>query len=146
MATIQDSGVQAADLATRAKRALERVCSGAELEHASAYYDAKFEDHVNDAAFHGLKGVHRSVKMYQRAFPDMQITVEEQIVQDDRVVSRFVFTGTHRGRRVRFNGITISRFENGMIVQDWSVTDSLGMLRQLGLWRALTMLLQSARK
>ena len=41
------------------------------------------------------------------------------------------------GRRVRFNGITISRFENGLIVEDWSVTDTLGMLRQVGLWRCV---------
>jgi hypothetical protein len=44
---------------------------------------------------------------------------------------------TSYGRRVRFNGITISRFENGLIVEDWSVTDTLGMLRQLGLARSL---------
>jgi len=53
------------------------------------------------------------------------------------VTSRFVVTGARRGKRVRFNGITISRFENGRIVEDWSVTDTLGMLRQLGLWRSV---------
>jgi hypothetical protein len=64
----------------------------------------------------------------------MSITVEEQVVQGDRVASRFVVTGTSYGRPVRFNGITISRFDNGLIVEDWSVTDTIGMLRQLGAW------------
>jgi hypothetical protein len=52
-------------------------------------------------------------------------------------VSRFVVTGANRGRRVRFGGITISRFEDGLIVEDWSVTDTLGLLRQLGPWRSI---------
>jgi hypothetical protein len=43
---------------------------------------------------------------------------------------------------VSFNGITISRFENGLIIEDWSVTDTLGMLRQLGLWRSLLLALR----
>jgi predicted ester cyclase len=53
------------------------------------------------------------------------------------VTSRFVVTGIHRGRRVQFNGITISRFKDGRIVEDWSVTDTLAMLRQLGAWRSV---------
>jgi hypothetical protein len=46
-------------------------------------------------------------------------------------------TGNSFGRRVRFNGITISRFKDDLIVEDWSVTDTFGMLRQLGVWRSL---------
>jgi hypothetical protein len=49
-----------------------------------------------------------------------------------------VVSGTFRGRQVSFDGITISRIENELIVEDWSVTDTL-VLRQLGLWRALLM-------
>ena len=59
------------------------------------------------------------------------------LVDGNGVTSRFVVVGTGYGRRVSFNGITISRFENGLIVEDWSVTDSLSMLRQLGLWRSI---------
>ena len=68
---------------------------------------------------------------------DLKITVEEQVTEGNRVTSRFVVTGINYGRRVRFNGITISRFENGLIVEDWSVTDTLTMLRQLGWWRSI---------
>jgi SnoaL-like polyketide cyclase len=50
-----------------------------------------------------------------------------------------VVSGTLRGRQVRFDGITISRIENDLIAEDWSVTDTLRMFRQLGLWRALLM-------
>ena len=84
----------------------------------------------------GLEGAQRSVETYKSVLSELSIKVEEQFVDGDRVTSRFVVEGSHRGRRVRFNGITISRFENGLIVEDWSVTDTLGMLRQLGLWRS----------
>src|SRR5262249_32222382 len=125
------------DHAENAKRALERVCSGAGLDAASCYYSPSFVDHVNDLEFRGLGGAERSVQLYRQLLTDMSIHVEEQVVSEDRGTSRFTVSGTRYGRRVRFNGITISRFENGTIVEDWSVTDTLGMLRQLGFARAL---------
>jgi predicted ester cyclase len=123
--------------ASEAKGALERVCSGAGLDPPSRYYGPTFVDHVNDLEFHGLEGARRSVDLYKSLLPDMAIRVEEQTVDGDLVASRFVVTGTSYGRRVRFSGITLSRFEGGLIVEDWSVTDTLGMLRQLGLWRSV---------
>jgi predicted ester cyclase len=134
------------ELAHSAKCALERVCSGAGLDPASKYYSPSFRDHVNDLEFRGLEGAQRSINMYKSVLSDIEITVEEQLIAGDRVTSRFVVTGENRGRRVRFNGITISRFENGLIVEDWSVTDALGMLRQLGLWRTLAVFGRSWRR
>ena|SRR5438477_1615586 len=125
------------DLATDARRALECVCSGSGREPASRFYSADFIDHVNDFELRGLEGVRRSVELYTSVLSNIEITVEEQLVDGNRVTSRFVVAGTNRGRRVRFNGITISRFDNGRIVEDWSVTDTLGMLRQLGAWRSV---------
>ena len=125
------------DCTESARRALERVCSGAGLDPASRYYSPSFVDHVNDLEFHGLAGAEQSVQLYRKLLSDISIHVEEQVATGDRVSSRFVVSGTSYGRRVRFNGITISRFENGLIVEDWSVTDTLGMLRQLGLARSL---------
>ena len=125
------------ELADRAKAALERVCSGACLNEAGQFYSAAFRDHLNDLEFCGLEGANQSVSMYKAIFSELAITVEDQTVDGDRVTSRFVVDGICRGRRVRFNGITISRFADGMIVEDWSVTDTLGMLRQLGPWRSL---------
>ena len=123
-------------LAVDAKHALEKVCSGAQRELAPRYYSPTFVDHVNDLEFRGLSGVEQSVGMYRKLLADVTIEVRDQLSVADRVTSRFVVSGTSLGRRVRFNGITISRFENGLIVEDWSVIDTLGMLRQLGILRA----------
>jgi predicted ester cyclase len=135
--TKTDGHTTASRNANEAKGALERFCSGAGLDPPSRYYGPTFVDHVNGLEFHGLEGARRSVDLYKSVLPDMAIRVEEQAVDGDLVASRFVVTSTSYGRRVRFNGITLSRFAGGLIVEDWSVTDALGMLRQLGLWRSL---------
>jgi len=124
---------QASNISTSAKAALENVCSGADLEPASRYYSREFLDHVNATEFRGLEGVERSVAAYKAMLDEIQIVVKEQVVQEDRVASRFVVSGTRNGRSVSFNGITISRFQDGLIVEDWSVIDTLSMLRQLDL-------------
>jgi hypothetical protein len=120
------------DLAARAMGALERVCAGAGLDPASRYYSPTFVDHVNDLVFRGLAGTAQSVALYKRVLDDLSVRVKEQVVEGERVTSRFVVRGTHRGRPVEFGGITISRFEDGLIVEDWSVVDTLSMLRQIG--------------
>ena len=125
------------NIAGRAKQALELVCAGKALNSAARYYGEQFVDHVNDMKFKGRDGVRRSVELYTKVLSDLQLVVEEQLMEGDRVTSRFVVSGKAHGRDVRFNGITISRFKDGLIVEDWSVTDTLSMLRQLGVWRAL---------
>ena len=105
-----------------ALEALEQVCSGAGTASSAKYYSPTFLDHVNGIEFHGLTGVQRSVDRYRSILSDLRIVVHDQIADGDRVASRFVVSGVSRGRHVTFDGITISRLENGLIVEDWSVT------------------------
>jgi predicted ester cyclase len=130
------------EIGKSAKDALERVCSGAALDPPSHYYSPNFVDHVNDLQFYGLEGARKSVKIYTSVLSDLKIEVVDQVVEGTCVTSRFIIKGINRGRQVSFNGITISRFENGLIIEDWSVTDTLGMLRQLGLWRSILLALR----
>jgi predicted ester cyclase len=84
---------------------------------------------VNALEFQGLEGVGQSVRLYRSVFPDLEIEVEDQVVAGERVVSRWTARGTNRGRRAAFTGITISHIADGKIVEDWTVSDSLGLLR-----------------
>jgi hypothetical protein len=133
------------DLAARAKAALERVCSGAGLDPLDRYYSPAFVDHVNDLVFRGLAGTTQSVALYKWLLDDLSITVTDQVVQGAHVTSRFIVTGRRGKRRVAFGGITISRFEDGLIVEDWSVVDTLSMVRQIGPWRAARLALAAWR-
>ena len=133
------------DIGKNAKCALERVCSGAGLDPPSRYYSPKFVDHVNSLKFYGLEGIRLSLELYTNVLSDIKIEVVDQLVEGNRVTSRFVIKGVNRGRQAHFNGITISRFENGLIIEDWSVTDTISMLRQLGLWRSILVTLRQWR-
>ena len=107
---------------------------------------ADFVDHVNALEFHGQEGIARSVALYRALFPDLRIDVVDQVSGRDQVVSRWTLQGTHRGRRVTLAGITISRFENGQIAEDWTVSDNLGLLRQIGLRRAVALGVRYVRR
>jgi len=80
-------------------------------------------------------------KMYLRACPDLYFTVEEQIVSDDRVVTRFRVLGTQHGRLgvlpashkpFEVTGIEIVRFAGERIAETWHHIDALGVLVQTG--------------
>jgi steroid delta-isomerase-like uncharacterized protein len=83
------------------------------------------------------------VPIVRNAFPDTHITIEDMIAEDDRVVTRYIFTGTHQaefwgipptGKSVEIKGIWIHRLANQCIVEgrDWGLMDIYGMMRQLG--------------
>ena len=125
------------DPRTIARRAIEEVCARGDFEKAPRFYSPQFRDHVNDLEYHGLEGVRQSVSLYRSVLPDLEISVDDQLVDGDRVASHWTATGTNRGRRVTMRGITISNVVDGKIVEDWGYSDTLGLLRQLGLLRAV---------
>ena len=131
---------------THARTALEQVCARGDLARARDLYADDFIDHVNALEFRGQEGIARSVAMYRAMFPDLRIDVVDQVAGGDRVVSRWVLDGTHRGRRVTLPGITISRFHDGRIAEDWTVSDNLGLLRQIGVRRALALAARYLRR
>jgi len=125
-----------------ARRALEDVCSGRDLTSVEEVYSPQFVDHVNSFEYRGTDGARKSVAVYRQLFPDLRFQVNEQVSDAQSVVSRWTMTGTHRGRPVRLWGIVISHFdEDDKIVEDWAASDTLTLLRQLGLWRSARLLL-----
>ena len=81
-------------------------------------------------------------KMLHNAFPDLSYSIEELIAGEDRVISIFIFRGTHEGEfqgipatgnKIEFSGVMITRIENGKIVEDKEEADQLGMMMQLGM-------------
>ena len=120
-----------------ARTALEQVCARGDMELAPSCYAEDFADHFANAEYHGLDGVRQSTALYRALFDDLRFEVVDQVAQDDRVASRWVLTGTNRGRQVRAWGITLSHLRDGRIVEDWSGFDSLDLVRQLGVVRTL---------
>ena len=74
-------------------------------------------------------------------FPDLRITIEDQIAEGDKVVTRMTFHGTHRGecfgiaptgQKVTWQGIAIDRIADDKVVEMWHEMDRWGMREQLG--------------
>jgi steroid delta-isomerase-like uncharacterized protein len=93
----------------------------------------------------GLDGLKAVLKGFRMAFPDMHWLVEEQIEEGDKVVTRFVWSGTHRaeffgvpasGRHVSVWGIVIDRFVDGRIKDTRIIMDALGLMAQMGAFGA----------
>jgi predicted ester cyclase len=120
-----------------ARTALELVCSRADFGRAPDCYAEDFVDHVNGLEFRGLEGVRRSTALYQALFDDVRIEVVDQVAEPGRVASRWVMRGSNRGREVELTGITLSRLREGRIVEDWSATDGVQLMRSLGVVRAV---------
>ena len=89
----------------------------------------------------GREGLKQLVQFYRAAFPDTQVTVDDQIAEGDRVATRYTGRGTHQGdfggipatgKQVTVTGISIDRIEGGKIVESWNELNQLGMLQQLG--------------
>lgn len=120
-----------------ARTALEQVCSRRDFSLAAECYADDFADHVNGLDFYGLDGVRHSTELYKALFDDLEIQVVDQLSEGDHVASRWLMRGSNRGRRVKLNGITVSRLRDGRIVEDWTATDGIELLRALGLVRLL---------
>ena len=96
--------------------------------------------HPGAPDWNGHQAVEDIVRRTRAAFPDFNETVEDVMVDGDRVITRFVARGTHlgsyqglapTGKSFAMAEIGIFRLRGGKIVEKWGQVDRLGMYRQL---------------
>jgi steroid delta-isomerase-like uncharacterized protein len=89
----------------------------------------------------GLKAVKQFFSEFFDAFPDTHATLDDMVVEGDKVALRWTLTGTHKGafmgipatnKKVTIWALEIDRFAGGKIVEAWERFDTLGMMQQLG--------------
>lgn len=111
--------------------AVDRFVAADYVEH-----DPSVEDRLD-----GPEAYRRNVEAFRSAFPDLEVTIEDSVVQDDRIAMRQSFSGTHEGEfmgieptgnEVESTSFLICRVEDGKIAETWVETDMLGLLEQLG--------------
>ncbi len=103
------------------------------------------EDFVDHTPMEGLPGNRDGVRMLfaalRQAFPDLKVDISDQIAEDDRVVTRKTFHGTHggpflgipaTGAPVRFEVVDILTIRDGRFCEHRAVLDKLGLMQQLG--------------
>ncbi|GAB3994071.1 hypothetical protein GCM10029992_07460 [Glycomyces albus] len=127
-------------------RRLHEATNSRDLERISRTVDDVFHP---DAVFHtpvptdatAPEAVKGAWAMLLRAFPDIEVTVEDVITEGDKLVLRNTVTGTHQGdyrglaatwRTITYDEIFILRFFEGRVIEGWAVIDLYSQLRQLG--------------
>lgn len=124
------------------RRYVEEVGNEGRLELADEIFD-RYLAHQADGSVleRGPEDVKRFMGEFRQAFPDFHSTVEDQIAEGDKVVTRWTMRGTHEGEfrgmpptgnKLEITGIGIFRFSEGKVVESWDNFDQLGMMRQLG--------------
>jgi steroid delta-isomerase-like uncharacterized protein len=90
----------------------------------------------------GIEPARKVISGWLSGFPDMTVTVDDQVAEGNLVGSRHTSVGTHTetfqgipatGKQATVTGMTLTRIENGKIVEAWTCWDALGMAEQLGL-------------
>jgi steroid delta-isomerase-like uncharacterized protein len=129
------------------KEIIRRVVNEVWAEHNLAIVDELVapdyvgHDPTQPKPIRGRDGFKQFVGMYQAAFDDSLVTIDDQIAEGDQVVTRWTGRGTHTGelmgiaptgKEVTVSGITVSRLADGKIAEEWELMDALGMLVQLG--------------
>lgn len=89
----------------------------------------------------GRDGLRHAIGIFLTAFPDIQWLLDEQVAEGETVVSRFTWTGTHRGeflgipptgKPVKVWGVVMDVVRDGMLRESRIIMDTLGLLQQLG--------------
>jgi len=130
-----------------ARRTFEEIWNQGNLGVADEIYDASSVSHGTGVELPpGPEGFKQYVSIYLSAFPDVHFTIEDQIAEGDRVVTRWIARGTHNGelmgipatgKQVVVTGISINEFVGGKLVESWNNWDGLGMMQQLGVFPAV---------
>lgn len=121
---------------------IEEVINQGDIDGAGRFV---WEDVVEQVPFPGqgpgLEGLKDVLRGMRSAFPDLHWTVEEQLVDGDKVLTRFTWTGTHEGmflgvprtgRAVSVWGMVIDRLVEGRIKDTRILMDAMGLMIQLG--------------
>lgn len=123
-----------------ARRFLDALWNQVDFTVVDDLVASDYDGH-SSTEIHGPDGAKEFVPTLREAFPDFHFTVADQISEGDKVVTRWIAGGSHKGefqgmpasgRQVTMTGITIFRIANGKLIEGWTSEDMLGFLRQLG--------------
>ena len=115
-----------------------------DIERAVTFYAPDYEGvDVSEATPHlGTEGVRQYIRRYLQAFPDLTVTAESPIIEEERLAIAWLARGTHQGKLmnipptghpVQIRGVSLLTITNGKISQGTHIWDVAGLLRSIGL-------------
>jgi steroid delta-isomerase-like uncharacterized protein len=139
LSTRDDPAVDPVELFRRLR---ERLLSSGDVEAVDEFFAPGFVSHDMPPGLpQGVEGVKQFFAVFRDAFSDLEVAIDEVVTDGDRAAVATTTTGTHTGellgvaptgRRVSVTGIDIVRIEDGRIAEHRGLTDTVGLMRQLG--------------
>lgn len=125
------------------RRYHEEIFNKGNLAVADEVFDSNYLNSVLDQMGlpRGPEGFKQYATMIRTAFPDFNLTIEDQVAEGDREVHRITGRGTHKGtfmdipptnKHIEISGIMIDRIIGGKVVESWAQVDVFGIMQQLG--------------
>ena len=131
------------DGSVKLRELLEREVSAHHSGDLDQFDDLYVEDYIDHATgTRGLKEHKQAYLAIKKAFPDVTVTIEDTVVEGDKIAVRYTARGTHRGefmgiqptgKTFEMSEITIKRFEGGKLAESWAIPDFVSLLQQLGI-------------
>lgn len=115
-----------------------------DVRRVASYYAPDYEeiDVAQAEPRHGPDAVRRYLLYYLRAFPDLRVTLDECVIDGDKVALYWTWCGTHTGtfmhipptgRWVKVRGASLITLDDGKIRRAVRIWDLAGLLRSIGL-------------
>jgi steroid delta-isomerase-like uncharacterized protein len=124
------------------RRMFDELANKGNLEVVDEVFDTNLVAHEpGGMTVNGPRGYRQIVESYRSAMPDMSLTVESAISEDDMVAARWSAQGNNTGsyqgipasgKKLKMSGIIMARIAHDRIVEVWEEFDAAGMLQQMG--------------
>jgi len=128
------------------RRFIEQVVNTGDTGRLQEFVAPDYRE-LNDASgrIAGIEGCRRHIVAVRTTYPDLHLTIEDQIAEGELVATRVTMTGTHRGewppgakpsnRPVRMTAVNWDRVRDGRIVEHGGAADELGAFLKINLIR-----------
>ena len=124
------------------RRLVDEVINNKCLEVIDDIIHPDYVYRTPDQELCGRQALRELFTVYQVAFPDLHVNIDELICTENKAVLLFTMSDTHQkefmgipatGKHMNISGMTSSHFDNGQIIEEWELLDQLTMFQQLGI-------------
>lgn len=121
---------------------IEQGFSDGDVSVLDTYASNDFKEHQHGIFPPNAEGVKKAIKSLHHGFKDFSLTIEDLMMDGDKVWGRMTGRGTHQkqfgpmlptGKTFEITVIDIMRFKEGKLIEHWGVADRLSLMEQLGM-------------
>ncbi len=127
------------------RRYYEEVVSTGNVDRLEEFIAPDYVEVYNNVTYPaGIEGAREHVLGVRTTYPDLRITVEQQIAEGEWVVTRVTAHGTHEGvwlgmrptgKRLEMTAVNVDRVVGGLIVEHGGAANMLEPLLEAGALR-----------